>query len=356
MAMPWYKIQHQKEEKQYHFFDSEKDLQLFLINRGTLRVKWSVWQPQKFNYKRLLAFYQELQSALQSGFQLNQAIDNLSQITSDSHLSKNCQAILEEMKKGTDFNRIISSLSTAHAQAYCKLIRPDGSREDLEQGLSVSILQLETLLNWSNRLLKSIAYPFCIIQISLIMKILHTLFLSKATDHHLLDITLAGSIYALTSLIQASVAISLGNGNACNLFEKLNPHFRLAKLFALLETTRKTGYPLQQALYSMPRYFEHNGIKRDILMVYYKLKLGQDYQQSFPMGWFPNEANVALQSTSQGGSIERALKLATLQHTKKWSKAVSLYEKVIPALCLIIAGGFVTSSLLSLYRPLLEIP
>ncbi|SBS34553.1 type IV pilin biogenesis protein [Marinomonas spartinae] len=354
--MPWYKIQSQKDHKQYHFFDSEKDLQLFLINQGTWRVKWSVWHPKKFNYKRLLGFYQELQSALQSGFQINQAIDNLSQISSDSHLSKNSQAILEEMKKGTDFNRIISNLSTTHAQAYCKLIRPEGSREDLEQSLSVSILQLETLLNWSNRLLKSIAYPFCIIQISLIMKILHTFFLTKATSHHLLDILLDISLYSITTLIQGYVAISLANGNASNLFERLNPHFRLAKLFALLETTRKTGSPLQQALYSMPRYFEHSGIKHDILMVYYKLKLGQDYQQSFPIYWFPNEARVALHSTSQGGSIERALKLAKLQHTKKWSKAVSLYEKLIPALCLIIAGSFVTSSLLSLYRPLLEIP
>ena len=43
------------------------------------------------------------------------------------------------------------------------------------------------------------------------------------------------------------------------------------------------------------------------------------------------------------------------EHEKRWQKSVSLLEKLIPAFCLFIAGGFVTSTLVSLYAPLLEI-
>lgn len=354
--MPWFKVQSDNKQWHYYHYESEKELLLALIEKGTWQVKYKIWKPKKFNYRRLLTFYQELQSALESGFQINESLENLALTTSDSHLAKNCQALVNELNKGTHLNTALALLTVPHAQAYCELIHHEGSRENLDQSLHLSISQLDILLSWSSRLLKSIAYPFCIIQISLLMNVLHTLFLSNKDSDFMSQLSLHIGFYLLVSILQATIVFSFINGNASNAFERLNNSFRLTKLFTLLETTRKTGTPLQQALQNMPRYFQHTGIKAQTLGVYYSLKLGNNYEQSFPKQWFPNEAGIALQSTSQGGSIERCLQLATSQHKKRWIKTVTLYEKVIPAVCLVLAGSFVTSTLLSIYKPLLEIP
>tara|TARA_R110001606_G_scaffold121610_1_gene253908 strand:- start:174 stop:704 length:531 start_codon:yes stop_codon:yes gene_type:complete len=164
------------------------------------------------------------------------------------------------------------------------------------------------------------------------------------------------SIYIVCSAIQLVIIHSFHKGHACYWLEKYSANFRLTKLFSLLSTTRKTGLTLQQALKRMPEYFQYAPMKQEIYTVYYTLRLGNNYATSFPTRWFPNESAIALHSAEQDGNIERALILANKEHEKHWQKNITLLEKLIPAACLFIAGGFVTSALISLYAPLLEMP
>ena len=173
-------------------------------------------------------------------------------------------------------------------------------------------------------------------------------------ESYLLDLINPISIYCACSIIQFIILKSLHQGQACYWLEKYSGTFRLTKLFSLLSTTRKTGITLQHALKNMPEYFQHQPIKEDIYQVYYTLRLGKNYVNSFPADWFPNESAIALHSAGQDGDIERALLLAEKEHTKRWQKVITLLEKLIPAVCLLIAGGFVASALIALYAPLIE--
>ncbi|MBJ7538127.1 type II secretion system F family protein [Marinomonas transparens] len=352
--MPWYKIKYDDGEIEYRFSHAEKEILFNCIKKGQWNVSITRWHPKKLNYKTLLTFYEEVQNALHSGLQLNEALVHLAQSSTHTDLANICKTILSELENGAILNTVLTKLADRHTAPYCQLLNSQGSREDCEESLKLSITQLNTLLAWSRRLLKAMVYPCCIIQIALLMSVLNTAFLSSQSLTLSFRLIHDIGIYLFCSLIQILIITSLYKGNACNWLETYSHSFRLTKFFSLLATTRKTGYPLQQALKSMPEYFQHKTMQHEILKVYYSLRLGHNYGDCFPQQWFPNESAIALHSAEKDGDIERALHLAAKEHERRWQKNVTFLEKSIPALCLFIAGAFVASTLLSLYAPLIE--
>jgi len=354
--MPWYKIKHQSGKIDYRYEASENKILFDYIKNGLWQISITEWRPKKLDYKALQTFYEEIQSALHSGLQLNQAIAHFALSSTHPAIATTSKAILSELEYGALFNEALSRLTKTAAAPYCQLLNAQGTREDCEQSLNISIAQLKTLLDWSQRLLKAIIYPFCIIQIALIILIANRALQSTFSSRYIFELMGDLSIYIVCSSIQLVIIHSLYKGHACYWLEKYSSNFRLTKLFTLLSTTRKTGLTLQQALKSMPEYFQYTLMKQEIYTVYYTLRLGQSYATSFPERWFPKESAIALHSAEQDGDIERALLLAAKEHEKHWQKNISLLEKLIPAICLFVAGGFVASALVSLYAPLLEMP
>jgi len=353
--MPWFKITHINGKVDYKYGDSEQEILFHTISKGYWQIAISEWTPKKFDYKSLQIFYEEIQSALQSGLQLNQAIAHFALSSSNSRIASISQAILGELERGTTFNDALSKLTQNSAEPYTQLLNSQGTREDCEKSLSVSIHQLKSLLEWSQRLLKTVIYPFSVIQIAFIILIVNRILQDQSTGAYLASLKVNLSIYAIFSIIQIGVIRSLHQGHACYWLEKYSNNFRLTKLFSLLSTIRRTGLTLQQALKNMPGYFQHLPTKNEIYTAYYTIRLGKNYAETFPLHWFPNESSIALHSAEQDGDIERALVLAAKEHEKRWQKNISILEKFIPALCLVIAGSVVATALVSLYTPLMEI-
>ncbi|MCB5162771.1 type II secretion system F family protein [Marinomonas algarum] len=354
--MPWYHIKLQGKTSDYRYADEVNTLFYEYAKQGLWHLSATRWHPKKFDYKSLNVFYKELQSALGSGLQLNEALEHFSSSNSHKNMGKISQALLSELEYGVSFNNALSKLTLPLAQPYCYLLNANGTREDCDKSLSLSISQLDSLLNWSQRLLKALIYPFSIMQIALLILIANRAL--QSTSDVPLFIQLIGDsvLYTLFSFAQLLTINSLNKGGACYWLERFSQNFRLTKLFSLLSTTRATGITLQQAVKTMSSYFQHEPTKREILGVYYTLKLGKHYSESFPPHWFPRESAIALHSAEQDGDIERALTLAESQHERQWQSNIALLEKLIPALCLIIAGGVVASALVTLYAPLMEVP
>ncbi|REG85487.1 type II secretion system F family protein [Marinomonas pollencensis] len=350
--MPWFSIQ-QDHCQYYRYAESEQSLLLHYVSLGIWDIDCRPYHPHYFNYKTLLLFFTEIKNALHNGLQLNEAIASLSESSSNAILSRNCSAIHHELTAGKSFNVTLSRLSQARCSPYCQLIINNGSREDCAQSIDTSIEQLTSLLSWSSKLLKGMTYPFFIMQVALIINLLYGVFSNDGATSSLL---INGASYLLTSVLQVIVMINFINGNASNWFEKVNASFRLSKLLRLLSASRKTGKTLQQALYGLPLHFKHAQLKEDILFSYYSLQLGKSYQASFPQYWFPKESALALEAASHNGNIDRALTLAAQEHERHCQQVIYWFEKIIPAVCLFIAGAFVVSSLLSIYQPLLELP
>ncbi len=353
--MTWFKVILDDKREEIYQADSEAELVLALIPHGKWPRDIRKWQPTYLNYATLLTFYKEIDSALRSGLQLTEAIEHLALASRKDSLTAINKALLTELNKGKSFNFTLSSLCLNITVPYCQLINAKGSREDCQQSLTTSILQLTSLLDWSTRIFKAILYPFCIIQIALIMSILNHYWQLESDQKMITAMLPMGSVYVLTSIGQLYILLSLHNGNACFWLEKISITFRLTKIFSLLSTARSTGTTLQQTLQRMHLFLNHSATIDEILFTYYQLKLGRSYVESFPGHWFPDEAAIALYSAEQDGDLDRALLIAAKRHEKNWQKKIHLLEKLIPAVCLLIAGSFVASALVSIYAPLLNL-
>ena len=231
--MPWYKIKHQNGIIDYRYGLSERKVLCEYIKRGDWQISISTWKPTKLDYKSLQTFYEEIQSALQSGLQLNQAIAHFSLSSTHPTIGNTSKAILSDLENGTLFNEALSKLTQTAASPYCQLLNSQGTREDCEKSLSVSIFQLKSLLDWSQRLLKAIIYPFCIIQIALIILIANQARQHKMEEGYLLDLIHYVILYIASSTIQLTIIRSLYRGHACYWLEKYSRNFRLRKLFCL---------------------------------------------------------------------------------------------------------------------------
>lgn len=353
--MPWYQIKIANQEDEIHQAESAEEIIFHFINQRQWRIKILPWRPKYLNYRSLLSFYQELQSALTSGLQLHEAIKHLSLSSHHHNLCQINKALLSELSKGNAFNPLLASLTLPMAAPYCQLINAKGTREDCIQSLQVSTQQLETLLDWSQRLLKACAYPFCVIQIALIIAMANRYWQTSEEPTLLYHMTNLILSYLATCAVQLYLIVILHNGKACYWLEKISPTFRLAKIFGILSTARKTGNSLQHTLLNLHHFLSNRSSIEQSLSIYYQLKLGYSYVDSFPKSWFPDESHIALHSAEQDGDLERALQLAARKHESQWQQKIKLLEKLIPAICLLIAGSFVANALIAIYQPLFNL-
>ncbi|GAB3475289.1 type II secretion system F family protein [Marinomonas epiphytica] len=352
--MQWYQVTNNKQHE-YVYCQNERTLTTTLANQKILPTSYKKCTLPRLSYRLLLSLYEEIYSAMGSGLQLNEAILHLADACPNKKLALICRAISCELSRGEDFNQALTTLATINTQPFCQLISQSGTRETYLKSLSCTIDQLTDLIGWSQNLLKSLTYPFCIIQIAWLLSLLNDAFFSNsplAMQETLIKV----ASYILISLIQAYVMINIHKGEACHWLEAYSREFRLAKLFILMTSHKKMGQTLQSTLESMPSYFQHRQIRQEVMLAYYKLRLGHDYTLSFSQDWFPGHASIALETASKDGNIDRALFLALQEHQKKWQQQLQLIEKLLPVICLIIASIFVIRVLLSLYQPLMDMP
>ncbi|BFM48092.1 secretion system protein [Marinomonas sp. THO17] len=353
--MPWYQVKIANQKEEIHYAKSAASLTFQFIRQKQWHVQICPWRPHYLNYATLLLFYQEIQSALTSGLQLHEAIKHLSMSSRNRNICLINKALLSELNKGRSFNNLLASLSLTMAAPYCQLINTKGTREDCIQSLTVSIQQLNGLLNWSQRLLKACAYPFCVIQIALVIALTNTYWQTPDDNNMVLAMAKPTLSYLVTCTAQIYLIFILRNGTACFWLEKISPTFRLAKIFSILSNARKTGNSLQQSLLNLHTFLTNQNCIDQSLEIYYQLKLGQSYVDSFPESWFPGESHIALHSAEQDGDLERALQLAARKHENHWQQKIIFLEKLIPAVCLMIAGSFVANTLIAIYQPLFNL-
>ena len=316
--------------------------------------RWSVRIQKKnlktLNSKQLETFLLEVLKGLEAGLKLQEVLTYISLRTSQSHIAMAAQAIRDEISMGTPFNHCFKTLVDPALSGYCDLFLQKSTAEQLREHLAILYEQIHQLRHWTDRLQKSFIYPFFVIQFALIIWLLSQ-FLNQE-KLNLLHSELA--IYVIVTLSQCLLIYFFKSNTAIKLIETYLHAFRLNKLFNLLNASLKTGTHLQSALTMLPTNFNHKGIKQELLLVYYHLRLGESYLISFPTYWFPKESLLALEASCHSGDILRAIDTASHIHKENWLKTLGLIEKLCPLGALLIAGIFVTKTLISIYLPLIN--
>lgn len=348
--MPWYWIKQADSQTLRHYATLDAAY-LEHFKHALWSVEITEVKVKLLNSKQLEKFLLEILKGLEAGLKFQDVLLYISQHEKKGSLALSAQALHDEMKMGAQFNTYFKQLIDPSLRGYCDLFIKNSTTEQLTHHLSLLYEQISQLRNWIIRLQKSLIYPFFVIQLSLIIWLLSQFFGNQSVqipEENLIT-------YLIVSLCQLLIVYLCQSSLMIALIELAFSSFRFNKLFSLLNASIKAGNHLQDALTILPKNFQHKHIKAELLLVYYHLRLGDSYLESFPTNWFPKESLLALKASCHTGDILRAIESAAHIHQNRWHKALNIVEKVCPFLGLFIAGGFVSKTLISIYLPLLNL-
>ena len=348
--MPWFRIE-SNGVSMVRFYPSVESAYLDHFSQKKWAIKIKKVRLKPLNSKLLVSFLSELLKGLEAGLKLQEVLTYLSKNHKKSNIALISHAISDEISMGTPFNVCFKSLVEPSLHGYCDLFIQNSTSEQLLENLNILHEQIAQLRSWIKRLQKSLIYPYFVIQLSLIIWLASLILNTQESDQLQTNL----GIYFSITVSQLITFYLLESSLMINFTEKNYQAFRLNKLFSLLKASLSTGNHLQNALTLLPKNFSHPKLKDELLLTYYHLRLGDSYLVSFPTYWFPKESLLALEASCHSGDIIRAIDSATHIHHERWQASLTLVERLCPIVGLMIAGIFVSKTLLTIYLPLINI-
>lgn len=316
------------------------------------------WQCQitpaaipKLNTKELMQLLLELSKGLEAGLKLHQTLLYITQDNHHKKIRQVCTALDAALLQGVPFNLAFKAVVHQELHHYCDLFVANSTPEQLHSNLARMHAQITQVSEWQTSLIKTAIYPTFIIQTAMIMWLTN----NKIQTPHSIEFEHAALFYLAISTLQLLLFYLLKSRFLIQFIDYCSYSFRLNKFFSLLAASLEVGNNLQTCFAILPRHFSSNTMRQDLLLVYYKLRLGNSYTNCFPKYWFPKESLLALNASEHSGDINRALLKAAQVHKKHWQQQLNIMEKISPIFALLIAGGFVSQTLIDIYRPLLEL-
>jgi len=349
--MPWFQIKSANDDS-IQQYDSLENAYLNQFSQHNWSCKINKIHISKLNIKDLEYFLLELLKGLESGLKLHFVLQHMHQGAHSKKIRRCALALSSELILGENFNYSLKKVVDATLHSYCDLFVKSSTPEQLRTNLAIMHEQIRSLQSWTKGLAKALIYPFFVMQVALIMWLTHSIINIEKEIIILQNV----SFYSAISITQVFIYKAVGSNITVKILENRLISFRLNKLFCLLKASLYVGNSLQRTLTQLPDNFSNPSIRQDLLMVYYKLRLGRNYIESFPKYWFPQESLLALNASSHSGDINRALVSAAQLHDANWQRQLTLIGKVFPIITLIIAGGFVSQTLIDIYTPLLKLP
>lgn len=300
----------------------------------------------KINSVKLTSLLKELSSSMELGMTLNESILGMS-TTKERNASLSCLFISQQINNGVPVHQAIAEICDNSTQLLCEFLPKNTTQEGFTKSLAIMLEYLQSRKEASDKLLKSLYYPFFITQASIIVMIINALMKNNFQASLLL-------LYSATSLAQCLTIYFVISGKMIFFLERFFSSLRLYNFFELLLASMNSGDSLQNSIKKIALSSSHHLNKKQLYILYYKIRLGFDYADSFPKNWFRQEAQLALVNSNKNGSIERALTMASECQKQRWSRTLNMLNNVIPILSLLIAGFFVARLLINIYSPLME--
>lgn len=340
----YYLLEHH-DQRQLHRCHHYHDI--YLSNKGNLQGKLTLLSIRPMNLSRLQTFLQEIKTGLDHGASINEILLYLSQ-TKSTDIGLISFSIEQALIDGDDINQVLRDLCVPSNRHYCSIISLESTPEMLSQHIDLLSEHLISQVALSKKVLTLLLYPFLIIQLSLLLW-LGNLYVYETS------IFIEICLFLGISLIQIMLLLYCFNGRVVSWLEKAFPSFQLYRIFSTIVSMIGTGQSLQNALLLMANSLQSHKSRLTFRVIYQKLRLGVPYSECFPTHWFEQEAKIALVNSNKNGNIERALTLAAKKHQSRWITQLAIISKLIPSICLIIAGLFVSSTLMSIYQPIMDL-
>ncbi|WP_191603322.1 hypothetical protein [Marinomonas algicola] len=338
----------------YYISDQRNDSVVKMYNaQYIVQFKHKNWEHRlvkkrvhKINSVSLMSLLKELNSSMELGMTLNETILGMS-TTRGKSTSLNCLYISQQINLGVPVHQAISEICDNATQFLCEFLPKNTTQEGFTKSLTIMLEYLRSRKEAADKLLKSLYYPFFITQVSIIVMIVNSVMQSSFQLSLLM-------LYAIISLAQCAIVYYVISGKMIFFLERFFSSLRLYNFFELLLASMNSGDSLQDSIKKIALSSSHHLNKKQLYILYYKIRLGFEYSDSFPKNWFLQESQLALVNSNKNGSIERALSMASECQKQRWSRTLNTLNNVLPILSLLIAGFFVARLLINIYSPLME--
>ncbi|MCZ2720470.1 type II secretion system F family protein [Marinomonas sp. 15G1-11] len=151
----------------------------------------------KINTVKLMSLLVELNNSMEMGMTLNQAISSIAS-SGDKQLSCLCLYISQQINNGVSVHQSVSNVCDKATRFLCEFLPENTTQEGFKKSLAIIIQYLKSRKEVSDKLVKSLYYPYFIAQSSSIIMIINAI-MKDAFELSLL------AIYGLTCGVQAVI-------------------------------------------------------------------------------------------------------------------------------------------------------
>lgn len=294
-----------------------------------------------------LKLFEQVLHHLKTGHSLQSALMKQNHLQFGSDLKLHVLAIQCLLAEGNHVASVLTLFMPLNIKSLAGSIPLEGTEESKVAALNIAKDILQTQQSLSSKLLKSLTYPFLVIQSSLILALMN----GVLTKQSLLSLAV---IWLLISLLQLSIGIWIHRGYAypviCQLLRSFRTYNTLMMLIALLQSGDTLQHAVQKLL--------STNSKQDKLHLhrcYLLLQAGRPIQQALPAYWFNQQIKTQLEQIHMTGDLVTPLTIAANTWHESNERILGLVSKAFPILGIVIAAVFVTQTLMALYAPLMDI-
>lgn len=293
-----------------------------------------------------LKLFEHILHHLNSGHSLQSALMQQNHLQFGRDLTLHVLAIQSLLAEGHSVASVLTLFMPHNIKQLAGSIPLDGTEETKVAALSIAKDILQSQQTLSHKLLKSLSYPFLVIQSSLLLAFMNELMTKQPT------LLLSGT-WLLISVLQICLAIWIHRGHAYPAICRLLRSFRIYNTLMILVALLQSGDTLQNAIQKLIP----TGPKQDKLYLYkcsLLLQAGQPIQHALPSYWFDQQIKTQLEQVQMTGDLVTPLTIAANTWQERNERILSLVSKAFPILGIVIAAIFVTQTLMALYAPLMD--
>lgn len=340
--MTWFQIH----ENLILSFPNTTSAYRYALEHGTALKQLKPIKLAALSPRSCLKLFEQILHNLDTGHSLQSALMKQNHLQFGSDLQRHVLAIQCMLAEGQHVARALTIFMPNNIKHLAGCIPLDGTEESKIAALNVAKNILHSQQTLSNKLLKSLVYPFLVIQSSLLLAFMNALLTKQ-------PLLMLATTWLFICLLQISLAIWIHCGHAyptmCRTLRSLRIYNTLMILVALLQS----GEPLQNAVKKLIPT-SHKQDKFHLYKCYLLLQAGRPVQHALPSHWFEEQVKTQLEQIHMTGDLITPLTIAASTWQENNERILSLISKAFPILGIVVAAIFVTQTLMALYAPLMD--
>lgn len=294
-----------------------------------------------------LKFLEALQLHLNTGHSLQSALTKQNPYQYSNELRYHVLAMQSLLEEGQHIATVLTLFMPSNIKHLSNCIPFDGPEETKIAAIQLTQTILESQQKLTNTLLKSLSYPFLVIQSSILLACMNALLTKQS-------ILMPMSTWVVVSLFQLALYLWIDKGHAYPTLCASIRSFRTYNLLMILVALLDSGETLQEAIRKLLQGSSSQD-KLSLQKCFLLLNGGTPIHQALPESWFDKQLKTQLDHVAMTGDLKTPLSNSANYWQDRNQRILNRFSKAFPILGIVVSAVFVTQTLMALYAPIMDV-